>query len=221
MCHSSKRRFSAGWWSFDLEFLESFCNNKFGISITALNEIPFTGEPWIHLFNSLVDSSIYLFPQEPEGKRKRFLRQKTTLSYIMSMVFDEMVLPVCDQGYSIVQEAAVSLSLLVDGILCSLLSDGLSLSLYLVLCRFSPVSVLYVLLQCWHVKCSFDKKFWLTILSIVPGLFHCWHHLMSFCFALAHICFWLNLIFKFISELSLSCTDLCKFITKDNDHVIS
>ena len=66
----------------------------------------------------------------------------------MSMVFDEMVLPVCDQGYSIVQEAAVSLSLLVDGILCSLLSDGLSLSLYLVLCRFSPVSVLYVLLQC-------------------------------------------------------------------------
>ena len=71
-----------------------------------------------------------------------------TLSYIMSMVFDEMVLPVCDQVYSIVREATVSLSFLVDGILCSLLSDGLSLSLHLALCRFSPVSVLYVLLQC-------------------------------------------------------------------------
>ena len=52
----------------------------------------------------------------------------------MSMVSDEMVLPVCNQGYSIVREAAVSLSLLVDGILCSLLSDGLSLSLHLALC---------------------------------------------------------------------------------------
>ena len=64
------------------------------------------------------------------------------------MVFDEMVLPVWDQGYSIVREAAVSLSLLVDGILYLLLSDVLSLSLHLVLCRFSLVSVLYVLLQC-------------------------------------------------------------------------
>ena len=64
------------------------------------------------------------------------------------MVFDEMVLAVCNQRYSIVREAVVSLSLLVDGTLCSLLSDGLSLSLYLALCRFSPVSVLYVLLQC-------------------------------------------------------------------------
>ena len=52
----------------------------------------------------------------------------------MSMVFDEIVLPVGDQRYSIVWEAAVSLSLLVDGILCSLLSDGLSLSLHLALC---------------------------------------------------------------------------------------
>ena len=81
------------------------------------------------------------------------------------MVFDEMVLPVCDQVYSIVREATVSLSFLVDGILCSLLSDGLSLSLHLALCRLSPVSVLYVLLQCWHAKYSFDRKFWLTLLT--------------------------------------------------------
>ena len=104
LCYSSKRRPSASWRSFNLEFLEGFCNTKFGISITALNEIPFNGEPWIHSFNSLVVSSIYLFPQEPEGKRKRFLLQKTTLSYIMSMVLDEMVLPVCGQGYSIVRK---------------------------------------------------------------------------------------------------------------------
>ena len=41
----------------------------------------------------------------------------------MSMVFDKMILPVSDQGYSIVREAVVSVSLPVDGILCS---DGLS-----------------------------------------------------------------------------------------------
>ena len=64
------------------------------------------------------------------------------------MVFDEMVLPVCNQGYSIAQEAAASLPLLVHGILCSRLSDGLPLFLNLALCRISPVSVLYVLLQC-------------------------------------------------------------------------
>ena len=75
------------------------------------------------------------------------------------MVFDEMVLPVCDQGYSIVREAAVLLSLLVGGILSSLLSNGLSLSFHLVLCRFSSVSVLHALLQCWHVKCSFERKY--------------------------------------------------------------
>ena len=58
-----------------------------------------------------------------------------------------MVLPVCDQGYSIVREAVVSLSLLIDDILRLLRSDGLFLSLHLASCRFSPVSVLYVLPQ--------------------------------------------------------------------------
>lgn len=41
------------------------------------------------------------------------------MSYIMSKLFDKMVLPVCNQVYSIVWEAVVLLSLLVDGILCS------------------------------------------------------------------------------------------------------
>ena len=45
------------------------------------------------------------------------------------MVFDEMVLPICDQGYSIVREAVVSLPLLVYVMLYSLLSNGLSLFL--------------------------------------------------------------------------------------------
>ena len=68
------------------------------------------------------------------------------------MEFDKMVLPLSDTGYSVVREAAVSLSLLLDGILRSLLLDGLSLPSHLAFCRFSPVSVLYVLLQFWHFK---------------------------------------------------------------------
>ena len=39
------------------------------------------------------------------------------------MVFGDMISPVCDQGYSVVPEVVASLSLLVNGILCSLLSD--------------------------------------------------------------------------------------------------
>ena len=65
----------------------------------------------------------------------------------MSMVFDEMVLLVCNLGYLIFREAVVSLSVVVDDILCSLLSNCLSLSLHLALRRFNLVSVLYVLLQ--------------------------------------------------------------------------
>ena len=63
------------------------------------------------------------------------------------MVFAEMILPVCNQGFLIVSEAVVLLPLLVDGILCLLLLDGLSISLHFALRRFSRVSVFYVLLQ--------------------------------------------------------------------------
>ena len=76
-----------------------------------------------------------------------------------------MALPICNQGYLIVWEAVVSLPLLVHDILCSFLSDGLSLSLHLAVCGFSPVSVLYVSLQCRHFKCSLDMKFRLTLLT--------------------------------------------------------
>ena len=44
---------------------------------------------------------------------------------------------------------------------------------------------------------------------------------MPFFFALALICFWLNLIVQFMSEFSLSCADLCKVSTESGDHVIS
>ena len=60
-----------------------------------------------------------------------------------------------------------------------------------------------------------------SILSITPGLLHCWNHFMPFCFTFALISFWLNLIVQFTSELSLSCTDLYKVSTEDSDHVIS
>ena len=59
------------------------------------------------------------------------------------------------------------------------------------------------------------------VLPIAPGLLHCWHHLMTFCFAFPLICFSLNLIVQFTSEFSLSCTELCKVSTEDSDHVIS
>ena len=68
-----------------------------------------------------------------------------------------------------------------------------------------------------YIICSKSR----TILPIAPGLLHCQHHLMPFCFALALTCFWLNLIVQFISEFSLSCTDLCKVSTEGSDHVIS
>ena len=75
------------------------------------------------------------------------------------MVLAEMVLSIWDQGHSIVWGAVVSLSLLVHDLLCSLLSDGLSLSLHLAVRRFSPVSVLcafyiffYFLFSFYHNK---------------------------------------------------------------------
>ena len=79
------------------------------------------------------------------------------------MVLNEMILPVCEQRYSL-----VSLLLLVDSILYSLFSDGF-LFLYIQLCRFRPVSVIYVLLQCWHFKCSFDRKSLLALLTRYDG----------------------------------------------------
>ena len=60
-----------------------------------------------------------------------------------------------------------------------------------------------------------------SILPIAPGLLHSWHHLMLFCFAVALICFWINLIVQFSSEFSLSCIDLCKVSTEDSYHIIS
>ena len=50
------------------------------------------------------------------------------------MAFDEMVLYVSGQGYSTFAQAVASLSLLVDNILCSLLSDNLPLSLHFAFC---------------------------------------------------------------------------------------
>ena len=72
-----------------------------------------------------------------------------------------------------------------------------------------------------YIICSQFITFEQVTFCPAPGLFHCWHQLMPFCFALALICFWLNLIVQFTSEFSLSCADLCKVSTEDGDHVIS
>ena len=53
-----------------------------------------------------------------------------------------MILPVREQRCSLVREAVVSLLLLEDGILCSLLSDGFSLSLHSALSIQSSFSVI-------------------------------------------------------------------------------
>ena len=61
--------------------------------------------------------------------------------------------------------------------------------------------VLYII--CLHFI-TFSKS--CSVLPIAFGLLNCWHHLMPFCFALALICFWLNVIFQFTSAFSLTCT---------------
>ena len=53
-----------------------------------------------------------------------------------------------------------------------------------------------------------------SVLPIVPGLLHCWYHLMPFCFALALICFWLNL------SLVLSCLLNPRALAVDFEQVI-
>ena len=72
-----------------------------------------------------------------------------------------------------------------------------------------------------YIICSQFITFEQVTFCPAPGLFHCWHQLMPFCFALALICFWLNLIVQFTSEFSLSCAGLCKVNTEEGDHVIS
>ena len=49
-----------------------------------------------------------------------------------------------------------------------------------------------------------------SILPVAPGLLHCWHHLMTFCFAHAFICFWLSLIVQFTSafRVTLACAEV-------------
>ena len=164
LCHNSKRRSSASWWSFELEFLGGSCDNKFCISITALSKVPFNEESWIHSFNSLIVSSIYLFPQEPGGKRKRFLHQKKYRILYRWSLYRDGIASLRPRVFDCSGSCCIVV-ITSGGILCLLLSNGLSLSFRLVLCRFSSVSVLHALLQCWHVKCSFERKYWLTLLT--------------------------------------------------------
>ena len=132
--YSLKRRSNATLWSFDLEYLEGFCNNKFCINLIEIKEMLFNRKPWIHSINN-----------------------HSIIHSIVLMVFVDIVLAVCDDIYFIVSGAVVSLSFLINSILGLLLSDGF-FSLHSVLCRFSPVSVLYALFQYWCFKCSFDRN---------------------------------------------------------------
>ena len=70
--------------------------------MTALNKISFKGESLTNSFKSLAISSIYLLPQAPNSKRKRLLCLKTILLYMESIVLELIILPFCDQVYSLV-----------------------------------------------------------------------------------------------------------------------
>ena len=92
-------------------------------------------------------------------------------------------------------------------------------------------------MQCYHyssnvyfwfgylvgVTCSSSQELTNThsVLPIASSMLHFQHQLIPLCFALAHICFWLNWIVQFKSKFSLSCAVLRKVSTEDGDHVIS
>ena len=104
----------------------------------ALNDISFKGESLTHSFKSLVVSLIYLLPHAPDGKRKRFLRQKTILLYMKSMLLELIILRFCDQVYSL---ALSTVSFSIGGWLItdeSCLSRSFSVSLHLFVWRFKP-----------------------------------------------------------------------------------
>ena len=64
-----------------------------------------------------------------------------------------------------------------------------------------------------YIICSQFITFEQVTFCPAPGLFHCWHQLMPFCFALALICFWLNLIVQFTLEFCLTCSLLaCRLL---------
>ena len=72
--------------SFDFEFLDTICSNRFGINVITLKQ-----KSWSHSCINLVASSIYFLLAEPVvGKRKRFLHQKSVLSYILFIINNEI-----------------------------------------------------------------------------------------------------------------------------------
>ena len=104
----------------------------------ALNDISFKGESLTHSFKSLVISIIYLLPHAPGGERKRYLRQKTILLYMESIVLELIILPFCDQVYSLVISTilfSIGGWLITDD---SCLSRSFPLSLHLFIWRFKP-----------------------------------------------------------------------------------
>ena len=100
--------------------------------------ISFKGESLTHSFKIFVISLIYLLQHAPDGKRKRFLRQKDDLIIYGSIVLELIILPFCDQVYSLVI-STVSFStggwLIADD---SCLSRYFPLSLHLFIWRFQP-----------------------------------------------------------------------------------
>ena len=126
-----------------------------------MKQISFIGESWSHSFINLLVSSMYFFLAEPAGKRKRFLHQKTILSYILFIISNEIGLAECDRGYIVAWCSVIPSSLFVL-FNVSFWMFFYSFSLHFVWCFFNPDVVLHVWLQVAH---SFD-----SVRSLVSSL---------------------------------------------------
>lgn len=129
-------RSNTGKWSFVLKLVYGFCSKSFGINIIALKQTSFVGESWSHSFINLAVSFIYFYLAEPAGK-KRFLRQKTILSYIVFIISNEVALPEYDHAYIVAWCSVIPWSLFVLSELSFWLFVD-SLSLHFVWCFFNP-----------------------------------------------------------------------------------
>ena len=159
--------------------LECFFSKRFGINIVALKQMSLNDESWkafIHqsccfIYVLFTSGTATLSPEqfstfspssysekvcwgrgwaEPVGKRKKFLRHKTVLSYILFTVIKEVAAHKCTHGYILVWCSIIPTSLfLLYGVSFWLFADTLPLHFFW--CFFSPYVVSYVLLPIAHL----------------------------------------------------------------------
>ena len=68
----------------------------------VLNKVSFKGQSLTRSFKRLIISPMYLLLHVLDGEKKLFLRQKIILLHMESVVLKLIILPFCDQVYSLV-----------------------------------------------------------------------------------------------------------------------